>query len=97
MLEDAVSAHGYVVLNTGEGTYQTYHGSMTHTDVSLVSNQLATKGNVQQHDGILPHPDHYNNQRTPVTTTFYCTEVEIRRGRLERVPPLHRSHQVQII
>jgi len=42
-LEDAVSAHGYVVLNTGEGTYQTYHGSMTHIDVSLASNQLATK------------------------------------------------------
>jgi len=42
-LEDAIIAHGYVVLNTGVGTYQTYHGSMTHIDVSLASSQLATK------------------------------------------------------
>ena len=42
-LEDAIIAHGYVVLNTGVGTYQTYRGSMTHIDVSLASSQLATK------------------------------------------------------
>ena len=46
-------------------------------------------GNVQQHDGIRPRPDHYNNQRTPGTTTFYC-----RNGKPARptgtVSPLHR-------
>jgi len=29
--------------STQEKTYQTYHGSMTHIDVSLASSQLATK------------------------------------------------------
>ena len=47
-------------------------------------------GNIQQHDGIRPRPDHHNNQRTPRTTTYYCTEVEIRRGRLECLPRLHQ-------
>lgn len=42
-LEDAITTHNYVVLNTGQGTYQTYGGSMTHIDVSLTSTQLATR------------------------------------------------------
>ena len=80
-LPDAISAHGYVVLNTEEGTYQTYHGSMTHIDVSLASFQTRRSADGKR-DGIRARPDHHNNQRTPRTTKYDCAEVEIRRGRL---------------
>jgi len=42
-LDDAINAHKYVVLNTGQGTHQTSTGLMTAIDVSLASRQLASK------------------------------------------------------
>ena len=42
-LEEAVNAHEYIILNTGQGTHQTKTGLMTAIDVSIVSKQLATK------------------------------------------------------
>ena len=43
VLESAIDANSYVVLNNGQGTHQTNSGSMTHIDVSLSSRKLATK------------------------------------------------------
>ena len=42
-LDDAINAHKYVVLNTGQGTHQTSTGLMTAIDVSIASRQLASK------------------------------------------------------
>jgi exonuclease III/ribonuclease HI len=43
LIEDLLDQHNFSVINTGEPTYQIYTGAMSHLDITLVSNNLATK------------------------------------------------------
>ena len=55
LVEEAITNHNYVVLklNTGQGTYQTSRGTMTHIDVSLASRHwLPSASSQQQRNGL---------------------------------------------
>ena len=42
-IEDLLDAHNFVVINTGQPTYQHYNGQRSHLDIALVSNSLAAR------------------------------------------------------
>jgi len=80
VIEQLLIQNNFVILNTGQPTYQNSRGQVSHIDLTLVSNNLATKCSWytlgSDHSPIISHIDEYPSVETTMIPKWTLNEAD---------------------